>query len=87
MIKKLKVQSTDKNFKSLEVGVDTVYENSNETKLYDEETKEHIGWEYDQVQYDKNEYIALINNKNKILENELSVTNESVFEIIMKVYD
>lgn len=75
MIIRKNVQSSSLEFKSLIVDVDTVYENFNESKVFDDETKEHIGWKYDQIQYDKNEYIELISKENEILKLELANTN------------
>lgn len=94
MIEKKNVQNSSLKFEPLVVDVDTVYKNFNESKIFDEETKEHIGWKYDQIQYDKNEYIELIskentmlNIKNKVLEEEINMLNEGLFELVMQVYN
>lgn len=94
MIEKKNVQNSSLKFEPLVVDVDTVYKNFNESKIFDEETKEHIGWKYDQIQYDKNEYIELIskennmlNIKNKALEEEINMLNEGLFELVMQVYN
>lgn len=94
MITRKNVQNSSLEFEPLVVDVDTVYKNFNEYKVFDEETKEHIGWKYDQIQYDKNEYIELIskennmlNIKNKALEEEISMLNEGLFELVMQVYN
>ena len=75
MITRKNVQNSSLEFEPLVVDVDTVYKNFNESKIFDEETKEHIGWKYDQIQYDKNEFIELISEENEILKLELANTN------------
>lgn len=94
MIERQNVQNSSLKFEPLVVDVDTVYKNFNESKIFDEETKEHIGWKYDQIQYDKNEYIELIskennmlNIKNKALAEEINMVNEGLFELVMQVYN
>ena len=94
MIERQNVQNSSLKFEPLVVDVDTVYKNFNESKIFDEETKEHIGWKYDQIQFDKNEYIELIskentmlNIKNKVLEEEINMLNEGLFELVMQVYN
>lgn len=51
----------------VEVNVDTVYVRSNIVRI---ETEDFKGWQYDEIQYDKNEYIELISNKADSLEAE-----------------
>lgn len=94
MIERQNVQNSSLKFEPLVVDVDTVYKNFNESKIFDEETNEQIGWKYDQIQYDKNEYIELIskennmlNIKNKVLEEEINMLNEGLFELVMQVYN
>jgi hypothetical protein len=45
---------------NIEVNVDTVYVRSNIVSVNDSDFK---GWEYDEIQYGKNEYIELITKK------------------------
>lgn len=75
MITRQNVQNSSLKFEPLVVNVDTVYKNFNESKMFDEETREHIGWKYDQIQYDKNEFIELISKENEVLKIELANTN------------
>ena len=45
---------------NIEVGVDTVYVRTNVVKITEDDFK---GWEYDEIQYGKNEYIELTTKK------------------------
>lgn len=63
----MKVRGTQANITSIEVNVDTVYVRSNITKIEEEDFK---GWEYDEVQYEKNEYIEFIANTSNDLKSE-----------------
>lgn len=40
-----------------------------------------VGFEYYQIQYDKNEFIQLLSNKNKELENQLTDTQIALVEL------
>lgn len=62
------VRSTAKNVPSIEVNVDTVYVRSNIKRV---EEMEFSGWEYDEIQYNKDNYIELISDKNELLESSL----------------
>ena len=73
----------------LVVGKDTVYVHTNITKLEPDPNDEFAPadlYSYEEVQYDKDEYIGLISNKNDVLEVKVgtqdSVINELMFEII-----
>lgn len=54
------VRGTAKNIPSIEVNLDTVYVRSNICKI---EEMEFSGWEYDEIQYCKNEYIEGLANE------------------------
>lgn len=64
MLKPRKVQGSATQAKPLIIGKDTVYVHTNIVQLKDEEGKliEDL-FEYDEVQYRKDDYIALISNK------------------------
>lgn len=62
------VRSTAKNIPSIEVNVDTVYVRSEIKRV---EEMEFSGWEYNEVQYKKDNYIELISDKNELLESSL----------------
>ena len=47
---------------------------------FETETKE-VGYKYHLVEYDKNEYIAIISNKNEQLESELSNAQMALCEL------
>ena len=55
-----KVRGTMATVIQLEVNVDTVYVRSNIIRV---ENEQFIGWEYDEIQYEIKEYIALISEK------------------------
>jgi len=58
----MKVRGTQKIVKSVEVNVDTVYVRTNIERI---ETDDFVGWEYDEEQYDKDEFIAIIGELEK----------------------
>lgn len=62
------VRGTMDKVPNIEVGVDTVYIRSNIVEIDEEDFK---GWEYDEIQYKKDNYIELISNKNELLESSL----------------
>ena len=55
-----KVRGTMKEVPEIEVNIDTVYIRSNIQRI---EEEDFIGWEYDEVQYDKNKYIEQLTNE------------------------
>ena len=57
---------------NIEVNIDTVYVRSNIVRI---ETDDFKGWEYDEIQYGKNEYIELTTKKVS--------TNQSAIDYIL----
>lgn len=57
------VRSTAKNVPSIEVNIDTVYVRSDIKRV---EEMEFSGWEYDEIQYDKDKYIEKLSNEEDI---------------------
>lgn len=53
----MKTRGTQETVPDVEVNVDTVYIRTNITKIEEEDFN---GWEYDEVQYDKNEFIETL---------------------------
>ena len=53
------VRSTAEHIPSIEVNIDTVYVRNNIKRV---EEMEFSGWEYDEIQYDKDSYIEQIND-------------------------
>lgn len=51
----VRIRGTQDQVNSIEVNVDTVYIRSNIQRV---ETEEFKGWEYEEKQYNKNEYIS-----------------------------
>ena len=79
MIVKKNVQSSNLTFKQLEVNVDTVFYRFNEEKWIEDDV--HVGWIYDEIWYDKNEYIEEISRDSELLSQalvETILTNEQV---------
>lgn len=79
----MRIHSSNMEFKELEVNVDTVYVRSNPEKWIDEDV--HVGWIYDEVQYNKDSFIELITKKNEALELELIETNMEMLGIVSTV--
>jgi hypothetical protein len=63
---------------ALEINVDTVYIRVNIVAIDEPDFK---GWQYDEVQYGKDEYIKLIGEKNQALEVQLTETQLAITEI------
>jgi len=55
-----KIRGTQEHVPAVEVNIDTVYIRSNIKRI---EEEDFIGWEYDEVQYDKNKYIEQLTNE------------------------
>ena len=80
MIDKGIVQGSESQAKPLIVGVDTVYVHTNITKVEtDAEGKTVEGlYQYNEVQYDKDEYIQFMSEKNTALEEQIESTQEAL---------
>ena len=68
------VRSTRENIPEIEVNVDTVYVRSNIRRIEDDD---FIGWEYEETQYDKNNYIELLPKENKELKGDLQKSEQT----------
>ena len=55
-----KIRGTQEHVPAVEVNIDTVYIRSNIKRI---EEEDFTGWEYDEVQYDKNKYIEQLINE------------------------
>lgn len=75
------VRSTAERIPSIEVNVDTVYIRTNIVKI-DEEDFE--GWQYDEVQYQKDRYIELISEENNDLKQRIEATDMALMQIMME---
>ncbi|TCJ01601.1 hypothetical protein [Cytobacillus praedii] len=75
----MKVQGTQEIVKEIEVNVDTVYVRSNIVRV---ETEDFIGWEYDEEQYNKDEFIEKITNENTSLKIAQAETNTNLLELM-----
>lgn len=54
------VRGTQKQVPYIEVSKDTVYVRTNIERVEEDEFK---GWQYDEIQYEKNEYISKLTNE------------------------
>lgn len=54
------VRGTQKQVPYIEVSKDTVYVRTNIERI---ENDEFVGWQYDEIQYEKNEYISKLTNE------------------------
>jgi hypothetical protein len=78
MIEIKNVRGTQTEVQALEINVDTVYIRVNIVAIDEPDFK---GWQYDEVQYGKDEYIKLIGEKNQALEVQLTETQLAITEI------
>lgn len=83
MIDKGIVHGSASQAQPLIVGVDTVYVHTNITKVEtDAEGKAVEGlYQYNEVQYDKDEYIHLMSEKNAALETQVTDTQIALCEV------
>lgn len=75
-----RVQGSKESSQSLIIGKDTVYVHSNVKEIRLEEFDCTI-YEYDEIQYEKDEYIKLMAEKNEELEAKLLKTQSALVEI------
>lgn len=71
------IQGSGAQAKELIVNKDTVYVHTDITKVEEEENL----YEYHEIQYDKDEYIKLMSEKNKELEEQVINTQMALCEI------
>ena len=79
MIELKNVRGSQETVPQLEVNIDTVYVRSNITAIDEDDFK---GWEYDEVQYKKDEYIELMGEKNQALEGQILESKLAMAELI-----
>lgn len=72
------VRGSEEQAKELIVGFDTVYVHKNIKKLEDGD------YQYEEVQYNKDEYIELIAKTNKELSSQMELTQATIDEILLK---
>lgn len=75
-----RVRGTMKEIPEIEVNVDTVYVRTNIERI---EEEDFVGWEYDETQYNKDEFIELISNKNKELIQENELNKQAIAELTL----
>ena len=76
----MRVRGTMKEVPEIEVNVDTVYVRTNIRRI---EEEDFVGWEYDETQYNKDEFIELISNKNKELIQENELNKQAIAELTL----
>ena len=74
----MRVRGTMKEVPEIEVNVDTVYIRKNIVRI---EEEDFVGWEYDEVQYKKEEFIELISKENKQLKQENELNKQAIAEL------
>lgn len=74
----MRVRGTMKEVPEIEVNVDTVYVRTNIRRI---EEEDFVGWEYDEVQYKKDEFIELISKENKQLKQENELNKQAIAEL------
>lgn len=84
------VRGTMENVPSIEVNVDMVYVRSNIKRI---EEPDFSGWEYDEIQYNKDNYIEEIATENGNLKRQIDAQSqvadfqeELIAELAFKVY-
>lgn len=81
MINHGRVQSTVKQ-KEIEIDEYSVWENTNISEItVTDENGEHTEYEFNQTQYNKNEYIKLMSEQNKNLEDKLTDTQLALCDV------
>lgn len=81
MINHGRVQSTVKP-KEIEIDEYSVWENTNISEItVTDENGEHTEYEFNQTQYNKNEYIKLMSEQNKNLEDKLTDTQLALCDV------
>ena len=86
----MKVRGTQEVVDNLEIGTTTVYLRSNIKRI---ETEDFTGWEYDEEQFSKENFIALLKTENTLLAAQNKVNSdrsdfleELIVEMAMVVY-
>lgn len=75
------VKGSEAQAKDIIISVDTVYVHSDIKKVQKKDEKDPDVWEYHEIQYDKDEYIELIAEKNKALEKQVTDTQLALTEL------
>ena len=73
------VQGSPEMAVPLVVGKDTVYVHTDIQQVPDAEG--NMVWQYHEVQYDKDEYIRLMDEKNAVIEQQLTDTQLALVEV------
>jgi hypothetical protein len=74
-----KVRGSQETVPTIQVNVDTVYLRENIINVSDDDFN---GWEYDEVQYKKDEYIELMGEKNQALEGQILESKLAMAELV-----
>ncbi len=77
-----RVRGTMKEVPEIEVNVDTVYVRANIERV---EEEDFVGWEYDEEQYGKDEFIELISSENKDLKQKLEMQQIALDDLLLNV--
>lgn len=75
------VKGSEAQAKDIIISVDTVYVHSDIKKVQKKDEKDPDVWEYHEIQYDKDEYIKIMAEKNKALEKQVTDTQLALTEL------
>lgn len=78
----MRIRGTMKEVPEIEVNVDTVYVRTNIERI---EEEDFTGWEYDEEQYGKDEFIELISSENKDLKQKLEMQQIALDDLLLNV--
>jgi hypothetical protein len=79
MIELKNVRGSQETVPQLEVNIDTVYARTGIIAIDEPDFK---GWQYDEIQYSKNEYIELMGEKNQALEGQILESKLAMVELV-----
>lgn len=79
MIELKNVRGSQETVPQLEVNIDTVYTRTGIIAIDEPDFK---GWQYDEIQYSKNEYIELMGEKNQALEGQILESKLAMAELV-----
>lgn len=78
----MRVRGTMKEVPEIEVNIDTVYIRKNIVRI---EEEDFVGWEYDEEQYSKDEFIELISKENGQLREYQTIQDSVIEEILFNI--
>lgn len=80
----MRVRGTMKEVPEIEVNIDTVYMRKNIVRI---EEEDFVGWEYDEEQHSKDEFIELISRENDRLKRDSINSMKAMVELHIKILE